>query len=100
MANQPTEQERIDAGLRVKNFVEDPIIQQVIARLASLNYSEFKKAKSESEIRSAHARGVVLDDFVNELQSVIDDGLAASIQRKERELREERKRADEAASRR
>lgn len=90
MVPQPTEQEQIDAGERMKVFVSDPAVQAAIAKMASRNYDAFKKAKTDDEIRAAHARGVVLDEFVGELQVVVDQGHVSSILRKERELREER----------
>lgn len=90
MVPQPTEQEAIDAGERMKVFVSDPAVQAAIARMASRNYDEFKKATTDDEIRAAHARGVVLDQFVSELQVVVDQGHVQTILRKERELREER----------
>jgi hypothetical protein len=84
----PKEQEQIDAGERVKAFVLDPAVSSAIARLASENYDAFKKSKSDDEVRMAHARGTVLDDFVDALQGIIDVGTGAKIQRNDRERRE------------
>jgi hypothetical protein len=84
----PKEQEQIDSGERVKTFVLDPAVAGAIARLASQNYDEFKKAVTDDEVRMAHARGVVLDGFVDALQGIIDVGTGAKIQRNDRERRE------------
>lgn len=82
------EQEQIDSGERVKQFVNDPAVQSAIARMASQNYDDFKKAKSDDEMRMARARGEVLDGLIDELQVVIDKGDVAKINRNERERRE------------
>lgn len=88
MASQPTEQEKIDTAGRIEAFVKDPDVQGAIARLASENYNNFKAAKSDDEIRMAHAKGVVLDSFIDELQGIVDKGHVAKIQRNEQERRE------------
>lgn len=85
---QVTEQDKIDAGARIEMFVKDPDVQAAIARLASENYAEFKAAATDDEIRMAHAKGVVLDSFVDALQGIIDEGAVKKIQRNERERRE------------
>jgi len=86
----PNEQDQIEAGARVESFVQDSVIQSIIARLASENYAAFKQAENENERLIAQAKGVVLDEFMTALQGVIDVGAGAKIQRKERELREAR----------
>lgn len=87
-AENPKEQEQIDNGLRIETFVKDPEVQRAIARLASENYAEFKAATDIDDIRMAHAKGVVLDSFIDALQGIVDEGEGARIQRASRERRE------------
>jgi uncharacterized membrane-anchored protein YjiN (DUF445 family) len=87
---QPSEQEVIDAGRRVEQFIKDPAVQEAIARLATQYYSDFKSAKTADAIKIAHAKSSMLDEFINELQVPIDRGEAATIQRRSREAREAR----------
>ena len=88
MVTQPNEQELIDAGARIEAFVKDEAVQAAIAQMAAKNYTAFKEAKTPDELMKASAKAGVLDDFVHELQIVIDRGDAAKIQRRDRERRE------------
>lgn len=87
---QTNEQELIDAGARVKAFVQDEAVQAAIARMATKNYDLFKKAAAPEELLKASARAGLLDDFVNELQITIDRGDMARINRDSREQHEKR----------
>lgn len=87
-AENPKEQEQIDTGLKIEAFVKDPDVQKAIARLAGENYADFKAATSVDDIRMAHAKGVVLDSFIEALQGIVDEGIGARIQRRDRERRE------------
>ena len=84
----PNEQDQIDTGMRIEMFVKDPAVQSAIARIATENYKAFKEATSKDEILMAHARGIVLDQFIDSLQGIVDTGAGARIQRNEREKRE------------
>lgn len=88
MVAQPNEQELIDAGSRVRAFVEDEAVQAAIARTAAQNYADFKTATTPADLLKASAKASVLDDFIHQLQITIDRGEAAGIQRKDREHRE------------
>lgn len=84
------EQTIIDAGQRVKNFVQDEAVQAVIARMASQYYSDFKAAKTPDELLRASHKSSVLDDFVNELQVPIDRGAVAKMDKTRREERDQK----------
>jgi len=84
------EQELIDTGRRVAQFVQDPAIQTVIASLATQYYADFKSAKTSEDRLLVQAKSTVLDDFVNGLQVHIDRGEVAQKLRRSREEREVR----------
>lgn len=92
MAPQPTEdrteQETIDAGRRIESIVQDDIFKSVVARYLTENMRNFKIAKTTDAVLAVHARSVAMQEFLDELQGVIDHGEAARIQRKSREDRE------------
>lgn len=90
MDPQPNEQELIDTGRRIEQFVKDPAVQAAIARMATQYFSDFKAAKTQDQMKIAHAQSSVLDDFINELQKDVDRGEVAKIQRTSREAREAR----------
>lgn len=87
---QPNEQELIDTGRRVEQFVKDPAVQAAVARMATQYYSDFKAAKTQDAMNIAHSKSSVLDEFLNEMQKDIDRGEVAKIQRRSREAREAR----------
>jgi len=90
MVEQPTEQEIIDTGRRVAQFVQDPAIQSVIASLATEYYAAFKAAKTNEDRLLVQAKTTVLDDFLNGLQVQIDRSEVAQKLRTSREEREAR----------
>lgn len=85
-----SEQEQIDAGARVRAFVQDVAVQAAITRMATKNYELFKQAKSPEELFQASARGSLLDAFIAELQVTIDRGAVSRINRDGREQREKK----------
>lgn len=91
MEPQKTEQQTIDTGSRIAEFVKDPDIQAAVARVATRNFAGFKKAKTADELRLSAAKATVLDEFLSELQVDIDRGQVAQTLRAERERRESRK---------
>jgi len=90
LVEQPTEQEIIDTGRRVAQFIQDPAIQYVVAALATQYYADFKTAKTNEDRLLVQAKSTVLDDFLNGLQVQIDRGEVAQKLRKSREEREAR----------
>lgn len=92
-----TEQEIIDAGKRIEAIVQDETFKGVVASYLTENMREFKAAKSTDEVLAVHARSVAMQEFLDELQGVIDHGDAARIQRKSREEREAQQAAIVAA---
>lgn len=83
-----TEQEKIDAGQRITSIVQDDIFQSVVASYLTENMRNFKQAKTTDAVLAVHARSVAMQEFMDELQGVIDQGEASRIQRKSREDRE------------
>jgi len=81
-----TEDEQIEAGQRIAAFLEDEAVKRALQRLAAKYYDEFKAARTAEGRESAHSKAMVLDDFANEMRSVVDTGkrVKAEVQRRAR----------------
>lgn len=65
---------------RLKQFMEDEIVDGALKELATRYYGEFRKATS-SELRvQAWAKSNVLEDFLTELQVVLTSGEQAALE--------------------
>lgn len=64
----------IQAAMRVQAFIKDDAIAAAMGRLERKYYEEFKQSKSSEDRVRSWAKASVLDDFLNELQIVIDTG--------------------------
>lgn len=69
-----TAQEKIDAAMRVSNFLKDPAIITALAGVKWRNYERFESADSSEKRVQAWACAHVLKEFEQELQLVIDQG--------------------------
>ena len=67
-------EERIRRAQRMAEFVDDPIVNEAVARLSLQYYAEFKKAKTAEERARAQDKAVVIDDLLLALKITLDDG--------------------------
>lgn len=80
-----TEQEIIDAGKRIEQFLADPAVVQAFERLEKQYFEDFKKALTADERVLLHAKAIVLDDVRRALRAVKDAGTRAKIEAERRE---------------
>ena len=70
----------IQNAMRVQNFLKDDAVSAAIGRLERKYFEEFKKAESSEARVRAWSKATLLDDFLNELQIVIDTGELAVLE--------------------
>jgi hypothetical protein len=70
----------IQAAMRVSNFLKDEAVSAAIGRLERRYFEEFKKAESSEARVRAWSKANLLDDFLNEMQIVIDTGELAVLE--------------------
>lgn len=59
---------------RIGAFLADEIVVAALDAMKQVNYDAFLRAKDDESRRMAHAKAVVLDEFVAALQGVVDAG--------------------------
>lgn len=69
-----TPEKAIQDAMRVQNFMKDDAIVAALAMMKWRNYDEFENAKSSEDRMRAQAKAVVLREFADALQVVIDAG--------------------------
>lgn len=72
-------------GTKLKAFLEDSTVQAALVLMKERAYADFLSAKNDDERREAQAIAKVTDTFVVALQSVVDAGERARIERERRE---------------
>ena len=66
---------------RIKDFLNDEVVQSTLRAMKETNYRLFLGAKDEAGRASAQAQAVVLEGFAVALQAVVDSGERARIDR-------------------
>lgn len=79
------EQERIEAGRRVAEFLDDPVIQAAIERVRQEYLALFVEAESDHELVVIQSAVRALHDIEQELRRVRASGERAEIERQRRE---------------
>jgi len=82
------EQEEIDAGKRVKEFLADPAVQEVLKRIEKQYLGDFREADTDDKRRNVWASTKALQDFVAALGGTLDSGRFAAHKRSTREAQE------------
>ena len=62
------------AGYRLKAFLDDPAVKEVLAAYKDGAYRAFLSAKTDDERRNAHAEAVALDKLVGVLEGIVEEG--------------------------
>lgn len=79
------EEQQIQAGNRVLQFLSDPVIAGAITNLEQKYYDEWRAGETVEQREAAHAKTRVLDDLKIELQSIVDSGVRANVEKERRE---------------
>lgn len=66
--------ETIARAARVQGFLADDAITAALGKLERKYYEDFKKADTDASRLRAQSRAVVLADFLNEMQIILDAG--------------------------
>lgn len=77
----------VQHAARVKQFLADDVIQEVLAAMSLMYYKEFLDSKSSEERIRAQAKGVVVRDFETTLRAVVGAGEHVSEMTKAHEKR-------------
>lgn len=94
--SEQTEQEMLDAGRRVEQFLADAAVKDAIKRVADAAYEEFKKAETDNARANAWAKSKALDGLADELTRVMHNGKLVEMKRQIQAEQEERQRAADA----
>lgn len=87
-----TKEERIAQAERIKQFVEDAVVNDIISKLERKYYEEFKKARSADERVTTWAKAVVLEDFLTSMSIRVNDGKLARRELETESLRQRNRR--------
>jgi hypothetical protein len=69
--------DKVQAGERVKAFLDDEYVKMAFGLVAGQALFEFKNAKTDDELRRAQALLVVTDNFGALLRRVVEEGQLA-----------------------
>jgi hypothetical protein len=83
----------IDAGRRIKAFLEDDAVKQAWIDLEKRYFNEFKAATSPEVREAIHARALALDDLFTTVLGTVNSAKLAQHQRDVREAADAREAA-------
>lgn len=63
-----------DKALRVKQYTDDPVIQEAVQLVREQNYDLFLHAPNDESRRMAQAQAVALDALLAQLRATMDAG--------------------------
>jgi hypothetical protein len=69
--------DKVTAGERVRAFLEDEYVKAAFEAVEREAMRRFKHAKTDEELRRAHALTVVTDSFAGLLVQVVEEGQLA-----------------------
>jgi CHASE3 domain sensor protein len=84
----------VAAGRRVREFMDDPTIREVLQDATDTAYAQFQAAETDAELRAAQALRKALDLIASNIAVRVSRGEAARV-----ELERIEKSANEAAAR-
>lgn len=69
--------DKIEAGERIRAFLDDVYVQRALTAMESDALRQFKLATNDEELRKAHALSVVTDTFAYRLLGMVEEGKLA-----------------------
>jgi hypothetical protein len=70
----------IQDGLKVKAWLDDPLMKGVFATVAARIYTEFRAADTSEKRVTAYARANALEAILVEMNAVVENGELAKIE--------------------
>lgn len=69
-----TEYDKVQAGQRVRTFLADEFVKMAFAKVEQQAMFEFKRAKTDEELRRAQALSWAVDTVAGLLVQMVDEG--------------------------